>query len=167
MNPSLKPANRPMASWASRAAGSLLWLVLALLPLSLQAQDNLELPPAIPPEDAPQSEPLSLPEDEAESTSQDASQDTTPGIPTNENEAPLPPKVQDEQIEPTVTIRDEEGKRIEEYSRGGQVYMVKVIPDKGVPYYYIDSDGDGRLETAPTKDLEQVRPVYWKVKEWD
>ncbi|HET6564195.1 MAG TPA: DUF2782 domain-containing protein [Xanthomonadales bacterium] len=82
-------------------------------------------------------------------------------------EQPLPPKVQDEQIEPTVTIRDEEGKRIEEYSRNGQVYMVKVTPDKGVPYYYIDSDGDGRLETSPTKDLEQVRPVYWKVKEWD
>lgn len=167
MNSSWMSANRPMASRASRAAASLLWLVLALLPLTLQAQDNLELPPAIPPEDATQSKPLSLPEDEAESTSQDESQDATQGIPTNENEAPLPPKVQDEQIEPTVTIRDEEGKRIEEYSRGGQVYMVKVIPDKGVPYYYIDSDGDGRLETAPTKDLEQVRPVYWKVKEWD
>jgi hypothetical protein len=82
-------------------------------------------------------------------------------------EQPLPPKVQDEQVEPTVTIRDEEGRRIEEYSRGGQVYMVKVIPDKGVPYYYIDSDGDGRLETSPTKGLEPVRPVYWKVKEWD
>jgi hypothetical protein len=82
-------------------------------------------------------------------------------------EAPLPPKVQDEQVEPTVTIRDEEGKRIEEYSRNGQVYMVKVTPEKGVPYYYIDSDGDGQLETSPTHDLEQVKPVYWKVKEWD
>jgi hypothetical protein len=160
MNPSLMSANRPMAS---RAAGSLLWLVLALLPLTLQAQDNLEVPPEIPPEGAPLSEPLSLPEDEAESTSPDANQ----GIPTNDDEAPLPPKVQDEQIEPTVNIRDEEGRRIEEYSRNGQVYMVKVIPDKGVPYYYIDSDGDGRLETSPTKDLEPVRPVYWKVKEWD
>jgi hypothetical protein len=82
-------------------------------------------------------------------------------------EQPLPPKVQDEQVEPTVTIRDEEGKRIEEYSRNGQVYMVKVTPEKGVPYYYIDTDGDGRLETSPSKGLEPVRPVYWKVKEWD
>ena len=91
-----------------------------------------------------------------------------PEIPSeNIAEQPLPPKVQDEQLEPVVTIRDEEGKRIEEYSRNGQVYMVKVTPENGVPYYYIDSDGDGRLETAPTKDLEQVRPVYWKVKEWD
>ena len=88
-------------------------------------------------------------------------------MPPEDAEQPLPPKVQDEQLEPTVTIRDEEGKRIEEYSRAGQVYMVKVIPEKGIPYYYIDTDGDGRLETAPTKDLEQVRPVYWKVKEWD
>lgn len=87
--------------------------------------------------------------------------------PESVGDQPLPPKVQDEQVEPTVTIRDEEGKRIEEYSRNGQVYMVKVIPDKGVPYYYIDSDGDGRLETSPTKDLEPVKPVYWKVKEWD
>lgn len=168
MNSSLMSATRRMAS---QAAKSLLWLVLALLPLTLQAQDSLEVPPAIPAEDAPQSQPLSLPEDEAQNAGQNATgedaQTTGEGIPTNDHEAPLPPKVQDEQVESTVTIRDEEGKRIEEYSRGGQVYMVKVIPDKGVPYYYVDSDGDGRLETAPTKDLEQVRPVYWKVKEWD
>jgi hypothetical protein len=83
-------------------------------------------------------------------------------------EQPLPPKVQDEQIEPTVTIRDEEHQRIEEYSRNGVIYMVKVIPDKGIPYYYIDTDGDGRLETTPAKEgLEPVRPVYWKVAEWD
>jgi hypothetical protein len=102
---------------------------------------------------------------------QDAAQnelERPPEIPAEDaQEAPLPPKIQDEQIEPTVTIRDEEGKRIEEYSRNGQVYMVKVIPEKGVPYYYIDSDGDGRLETSPTKGLEPVRPVYWKIKEWD
>lgn len=83
-------------------------------------------------------------------------------------EQPLPPKVQDEQIESTVTIRDEEHQRIEEYSRNGVIYMVKVIPDKGVPYYYIDTDGDGRLETTPAKEgLEPVRPVYWKIAEWD
>ena len=82
-------------------------------------------------------------------------------------EQPLPPKIQDEQVEPTVTIRDEEGKRIEEYSRNGQVYMVKITPEKGAPYYYIDEDGDGRLETTPAKGLDPVRPVYWKVKEWD
>jgi hypothetical protein len=90
-----------------------------------------------------------------------------PEIPPIDTEAEaLPPKVQDEQIEPTVTIREEEERRVEEYSRNGQVYMVKITPKGGVPYYYIDTDGDGNLETSPSKGLEPVRPVYWKVKEW-
>jgi len=86
--------------------------------------------------------------------------------PIDAPEQPLPPKVQDEQIEPTVTIREEDEQRIEEYSLNGQVYMVKITPKVGVPYYYIDTDGDGNLETAPSKGLEPVHPVYWKVKEW-
>lgn len=122
----------------------LFWLprVAALLMLAstqLMAQEDLEKPPEIPPIDT-----------EAEALPEEA----------------LPPKVQDEQIEPTVTIREEEERRVEEYSRNGQVYMVKITPKGGVPYYYIDTDGDGNLETSPSKGLEPVRPVYWKVKEW-
>ena len=83
-------------------------------------------------------------------------------------EPPIPPKVQEEQIEPEVTIREEEGQRVEEYSYNGRVYMVKITPVGGIAYYYIDTDGDGRLETTPGPDgLEPVRPVYWKIKEWD
>ena len=87
--------------------------------------------------------------------------------PIDAPEQPLPPKVQDEEIEPTVTIREEEGRRIEEYSRAGQIYMVKIVPKGGVPYYYIDSDGDGQLETTPNKGLDPVQPVHWKIKEFD
>ena len=81
-------------------------------------------------------------------------------------EAKLPPKIQEEQIEPTVTIREEEVGRVEEYSLNGQVYMVKITPKIGVPYYFIDSDGDGRLEDTPNKGLDPVKPVHWKIKEW-
>jgi hypothetical protein len=87
--------------------------------------------------------------------------------PIDAPEQPLPPKVQEEQVEPTVTIHEEEERRVEEYSLNGKVYMVKIIPKVGLPYYYIDSDGDGNLETTPAKGLEPVRPVYWKVKEWE
>jgi len=86
--------------------------------------------------------------------------------PIDAEEKPLPPKVQEEQVEPTVTIREEEEGRVEEYSVNGKVYMVKVTPKVGLPYYYIDTDGDGSLETSPSKGLEPVRPVHWKVKEW-
>ena len=80
---------------------------------------------------------------------------------------PIPPKVQDEQIEPTVTIREEEERLIEEYRMNGQIYMVKITPKGGIPYYYIDTDGDGRLELDVDKQaMNPVQPVYWKIKEW-
>jgi len=82
-------------------------------------------------------------------------------------EEPLPPKIQDEQLEPTVTIRDTEDRLIEEYRINGRVYMIKITPKKGIPYYYIDSDGDGQLELDMNQQaLNPVQPVYWKIKEW-
>ncbi len=92
-----------------------------------------------------------------------------PPIPPEELEdVPIPPKIQGEQIEPTVTIREEEERTIEEYSYKGQVYMVKITPKGGVPYYYIDTDGDGKLELDMDKQaLNPVQPAYWKVKEWE
>ena len=111
------------------------------------AQDELERPPEIPPADAP-GQPAASP-------------------PVEDSDQPLPPKIQDEEIEPSVTIREEEGRLIEEYSRNGQVYMVRIVPKGGVPYYYIDTDGDGQLETTPNKGLDPVQPVHWKIKEFD
>ena len=80
---------------------------------------------------------------------------------------PIPPKLTEEQVEPSVIIREEEDRLIEEYSLNGQIYMVKVTPDKGIPYYYLDEDGDGRLELQPGDDaLNPVRPAFWRIKEW-
>jgi len=98
---------------------------------------------------------------------QDDLEKPPPIPPEDAQDVPIPPKIQDEQIEPTVTIREEEGQRVEEYRLNGRVYMVKVTPEGGIPYYYIDDDGDGRLELDTTRSpLDPVRPVYWKVKEW-
>ena len=80
---------------------------------------------------------------------------------------PIPPKVRNEQLEPSVVITEREGERIEEYSLNGRTYMIKITPIKGPAYYYLDEDGDGRLELSETdRRLNPVRPVYWKVKEW-
>lgn len=90
--------------------------------------------------------------------------------PNPDEDVPIPPKVQDEQVEPTVDIRrDEEDNIIEEYRLDGRVYMVKITPRHGVPYYYLDDDGDGQLELRESDRAARgpVRPVYWKVKEWN
>jgi hypothetical protein len=88
--------------------------------------------------------------------------------PEDAADVPIPPKIQGEQIEPTVTIREEEDRMIEEYRFNGQVYMVKITPRVGAPYYYIDTDGDGKLELDMDKQaLNPVQPVYWKIKEWE
>lgn len=79
----------------------------------------------------------------------------------------LPPKVEGETLEPEVNIREEEGRIIEEYSQNGQVYMVKVTPDGGLPYYYLDTDGDGTLDLqGDSEGTGATRPAYWKIAEW-
>ncbi len=84
------------------------------------------------------------------------------------SEPPLPPKeVGADQIVPTVRIRREEGNVIEEYSVNGQLYMVKITPKKGPAYYLIDTDGDGELETRDVESDPGIKPVYWKLFEWD
>ena len=80
---------------------------------------------------------------------------------------PLPPPVQDrsEQIEPEVRIRREEDRTIEEYSIGGQVFMIRIVPAVGPAYYLIDTTGNGNFESRH-EHMEPVRPAFWRIFEW-
>jgi len=54
-----------------------------------------------------------------------------------------PPRVQEgEPMEdaPEITIRKEAGKTIQEYRLHGELYMMKVTPDRGVSYYLYKED---------------------------
>lgn len=95
---------------------------------------------------------------------QEGSNETDPAAPPPI--PPIPPKIVAEEPEPTVTISEREGERVEEYSRDGRVYMVKITPAKGLPYYYLDEDGDGQLEIQGSDGQGAVRPIFWKIKEW-
>jgi hypothetical protein len=60
-------------------------------------------------------------------------------------EIKAPPGAEDN-FEPVVTIRQKGKDTVEEYRRGGKVYMVKVIPGNGLPpYYLVDREGTGKL----------------------
>jgi hypothetical protein len=66
-------------------------------------------------------------------------------------EVPPPPTVAehaDAQAEPEVRIIQRKDAKIEEYRLNGKLYMVKVTPTVGLPYYLIDDDGSGQLKPA-------------------
>ncbi len=67
---------------------------------------------------------------------------------------------------PEVTIIHKEDARIEEYRVNGRLRYVKIIPKNGKPYYFVDRDGDGQLETRHD-DLDGVPPIQqWILLEW-
>ncbi|MDR3054614.1 MAG: DUF2782 domain-containing protein [Zoogloeaceae bacterium] len=62
--------------------------------------------------------------------------------------------------EPQVTIRKEENSAVEEYRLGGKLYMLKVTPEIGEPYYLVDNDGDGHFETHSPTDSGVKVPMW-------
>lgn len=81
-------------------------------------------------------------------------------------EPPLPVE-SGETLEPDITIIRKGKSTIQEYRRSGKLYMIKVIPDIGPPYYFIDTDGDGSMDVRGS-DLERGSNInMWKILEWD
>lgn len=71
-----------------------------------------------------------------------------------------------ETLEPDITITRKGKKTVQEYRRGGRLYMIKVIPDVGPPYYFLDSDGDGKMDVR-RDDLDKGSNInMWKLLEW-
>lgn len=56
------------------------------------------------------------------------------------------------------------GDTIEEYRRGGRVYMVRLTPKHGVTQTYLYDSPDGNLVHDPK--LGPVSPVYYDIYQW-
>jgi hypothetical protein len=89
------------------------------------------------------------------------------GAPADE-ELPPPALPRDDQegIEPEVTIIRQQDRTIEEYRVNGQLYMIKVTPSKGYPYYLVDADGDGNLETRRNELDPRILVPSWVIFRW-
>jgi len=88
-------------------------------------------------------------------------------VPAAWAETPPPPPVEDpdQTIEPEVTIREERDRTVHEYRVNGRIYMVKIVPRKGPPYYLLDLDGDGELDTREEDPAAVVVP-QWILFRW-
>ncbi len=80
---------------------------------------------------------------------------------------PPPPEMQafDAAMEPQVTIVKRESETREEYRIKGKLYMVKVTPAVGKPYYLVDRLGDGNFVEANIAP-NPVKPPMWVIHSW-
>jgi hypothetical protein len=80
-------------------------------------------------------------------------------------EPPPPPGLLETPMEPQVTIRKRGEDIVEEYRIAGKLYMIKVTPPHGVPYYMVDSKGDGTFSRQEPMDTG-LRVPMWVIKEF-
>ncbi len=87
----------------------------------------------------------------------------------NVPDAPQPPlPVQSgETLEPDITIVRRGNDIMHEYRVGGRLYMIKVVPDIGPSYYFLDSNGDGTLDSRRSDMSQDGHVNLWKIFEWD
>ena len=78
---------------------------------------------------------------------------------------PPPPGMQDEVEEPQVTITRRGEDQVEEYRINGKLYMVRITPPHGVPYYLVDPAGQGNF--VPSDGVGRPMAVpSWVIKSW-
>lgn len=75
---------------------------------------------------------------------------------------PPPPEMApfDAALEPQVTIKKRDNDTVEEFRVQGKLYMIKVTPPHGVPYYLIDNQGDGNFMRMETMDTRTRVPMW-------
>ncbi len=75
---------------------------------------------------------------------------------------PLPAAGSEPVDEPQVTITRETEQTVEEYRANGKLYMIKITPKHGVPYYLVDDRGDGKFARQESLDTG-LRVPRWVI----
>jgi hypothetical protein len=76
-------------------------------------------------------------------------------------EPPPPPAGSlNEALEPQVTITRRGEDKVEEFRMSGKLYMMKVTPSHGVPYYLIDNAGNGIWSRQDVRDSGLRVPMW-------
>jgi hypothetical protein len=82
-------------------------------------------------------------------------------------EAPevVPSPVTGDAVQPEITIRESGNETVYEYRVRGVLYMVKIQPQFGPPYFLIDSDGNGTLDQRDTSP-KNISIPQWVLFSW-
>ncbi len=86
-----------------------------------------------------------------------------PPPPPRNYRPPSPPAESTDRLPaPDISIKTQGKTRYEEYRIGGRLYMIKVIPAMGPPYYLIDKEGSGQFHRSNV--APRVSPPMWIIK---
>ena len=92
-----------------------------------------------------------------------AQQEKPPALQPLPEPPPPPPGYElDPALEPQVTILKRGTDTVEEYRIGGKLYMIKITPTRGKPYYLVDNRGDGTFVRHDSYD-SGLRPPMWVI----
>lgn len=86
----------------------------------------------------------------------------TTALPPPPPPPPMNAAVLDEDLEPQITIIKQTDLTVEEFRSGGKLYMIKITPKIGKPYYMVDERGDGKFARQESLD-SGVRPPRWAI----
>lgn len=78
----------------------------------------------------------------------------------------LPAQAEEPESSGEVIIQNQGRGIVEEQRVNGKLYAIRVTPKKGAPYYLVDSDGDGDLETRRNDTDSDLLIPAWVIKQW-
>jgi len=80
--------------------------------------------------------------------------------------ASLDLSVRDSDYEPSVTLKEHDNRTVEEYRVNNNLYMIKVTPTVGAPYYLVDEDGSGDMAMNRGSDGIEQNVPKWALFSW-
>ena len=75
-------------------------------------------------------------------------------------------RVMDSDLQPQVTVQSYDNRVVEEYRVNNNLYMVKITPKSGKPYYLVDDDGSGEMEMRGNAAGRDIRVPQWSLSKW-
>lgn len=76
------------------------------------------------------------------------------------------PELIEGNLEPEINIQQFDNREVQEYSVNDRVYMIKITPSVGSPYYLVDPDGTGEMEYKRNTVGLEVNPPQWTLFRW-
>jgi hypothetical protein len=75
-------------------------------------------------------------------------------------------RVTDADIRPSVTLKQYDNRTVEEYSVNNHLYMLKITPSVGAPYYLVDQDGSGDMSWRRGPPGPNLQVPQWTLIRW-